>query len=58
MPPADPYQLAMSLDLDSTRQHALETISPIQWPTDRQTKPAITPAAQAVPASELEEEAN
>lgn len=55
---ADPYQLAMSLDLDSARQQALETIAPIAWPNDRRAIPAATQTDPALPVAELEEEAN
>lgn len=52
---ADPYQLAMSLDLDSTRKHALETVTPVQWPSDRKTRPAAVVASDdlAEPDEEL-----
>lgn len=53
---ADPYQLAMSLDLDTTRQHALATVTPVQWPTAHRSKPGLRPApVHAEPAMELEE---
>ena len=50
---ADPYQLAMSLDLNSARRRALDTIAPIQWPTDRASRPAPT-ATAAAPGTDLE----
>lgn len=53
---ADPYQLAMSLDLDSACQHALDSVTPIEWSTDRKSGQRLhTAPAQPAETRELEE---